>query len=449
MATNLTGKQQEALRSLVQLGRSWREEFYIVWFPPDEVSDVLDFNGDPPQISKGTIRALVKDGLLICEFEEKNRAQIVLTKESYQAVDSDFKIMEAPHMKRVFVSHAGKDIEIVNAFIDGLLVNALAIKPTDIFCTSADGLKIKSGKDWRAEIHKQLTEAKITFLIITPNYKESEMCLNEMGAAWVLSGETIPLIVEPIDYASVGVLQQVKQIEKLRDEKSLDRVKDIVQEILKIAPEEIKSDRWTAKKHEFLDKVARHLAVHPFEPSVTRDSFNELAARYGGLRDQIGYLAGENARLEKLNADLKSAITSKDVATIEKRHLDLSALDEFRLLCDKVNKLLKNFQPLVRGIIFADYSGKEIGVKIDNWDKSIDQAIASDFLKEDPLQPNWDTTKEMRLLYSALEELSTFINRHDANDIFIEAYENEFDAPLSLSNMSFWSDVLGLAIALE
>ena len=449
MTNNLTGKQQEALSALVQLGRSWREEFYIVWHDPDEISDILDFNGNPPQISRGNIRALVKEDLLIGEFVDSSQVHVVLTKKSYQAVDSNFKTAEVPQMKSVFISHASKDKEIVNAFIDELLVGALAVKVKDIFCTSTDGTKITSGEDWRNEIRENLKEAKITFLIVTPNYKESEICLNEMGAAWVLSGETIPLIVEPVDYVSVGVLQQVKQIERLQDEKSLDRVRDRVQDVLKISAGEIKSDRWTAKKHEFLDKLARHLTTNPFEPSVTRDSFNELTARYAGLRDQIGFFAGENARLEKLNAELKDAISSKEAAAIEKKHSDLSVLDEFKLLCENVGKLLKKFSPLVRGIIFADYSGKDISIKIDNWDKSIDQAIASDFLAEDPLQPNWNITKEMRLIYSALEELSKFIDRHDANDKFMEAYEKEFDAPVSLSNMDFWSEVLGLTIALE
>src|SRR5260221_4510442 len=192
MADNLTPKQQEALRFLVQLGRSWREEFYIVWHEPDEISDILNFDGDPPQISKGDIRALVHEDLLVCEFQGENKAQVILISKSYQAIDTDFKAAEVTQMKRVFISHASKDKEIVDAFIDDLLVNVLAIKITDVFCTSTDGTKILSGEDWRNQIQENLKGAKITFLIITPNYKESEICLNEMGAAWGLSGKTIP-----------------------------------------------------------------------------------------------------------------------------------------------------------------------------------------------------------------------------------------------------------------
>ena len=447
MTTNLTAKQQ-ALQELVGLGRSWREEFYIIWHTED-VNDIPDYDSDPPQISKGDIRALVKEDLLIGEFLDSNQVHIVLTQKSYQAVDSDFKIKEAPQMKNVFISHASKDKAIVDAFVDELLVGALAVQVKDIFCTSTDGTKITSGEDWRNEIRDNLKAAKITFLIVTQNYKESESCMNEMGAAWVLSGKTIPFIVEPVDYHSVGVLQDVRQIEKLQDEKSLDRIRDIVQDELKIPADHIKSDRWTEKKKVFLDKVVKHLATNPFEASLTRESFTELTTQYAKVRAAMDYFHGENSRLEQLNAELKSAVSQKEVAEIEKKHQDISSLDEFKLVCDKVSKLLKKFQPLVRGIIFADYSGKDIGIKIDNWDKSIDQAIASDFLTEDPLQPDWSTTKEMRSIYSALEELNAFIRKHETNDEFNETYEKEFDAPLSLSNMGFWSEVLGLNIALE
>ena len=40
--------------------------------------------------------------------------------------------------------------------------------------------------------------------LITPNYKESEVCLCEMGAAWVTSSKVFPFIVDPISYSDVG-----------------------------------------------------------------------------------------------------------------------------------------------------------------------------------------------------------------------------------------------------
>jgi nucleoside phosphorylase len=90
MYHNLTDKQKDDLKSLVQLGRSWLDEFVIIWHEPAGPSDILDFDGDPPQISRGNIEALARDGLLICRFRGSDRARVTLIAESYEAVDSDF-----------------------------------------------------------------------------------------------------------------------------------------------------------------------------------------------------------------------------------------------------------------------------------------------------------------------------------------------------------------------
>jgi len=116
--------------------------------------------------------------------------------------------------KTIFLSHSSKDKVISDYFIDDILVLGLSIKRKDIFCTSADGTKPESGEDWRESIKDALINSKIVILLITSNYKESEMCQNEMGAAWVCSNKTIPLILEPINYETVGVIQQTKQVVK-------------------------------------------------------------------------------------------------------------------------------------------------------------------------------------------------------------------------------------------
>src|SRR5260221_427880 len=81
--------------------------------------------------------------------------------------------------KTIFISHATKDKEIIDAFVDVILHGALSVPIDKIFCVSTDGTKIKSGADWRDSINKSLVSARVNFLIITPNYKKSEVCLNE------------------------------------------------------------------------------------------------------------------------------------------------------------------------------------------------------------------------------------------------------------------------------
>lgn len=185
--------------------------------------------------------------------------------------------------KNIFISHSSLDKKIVDCFIDDILIGALGFAISDIFSTSTEGAKIKSGNDWRDEIKDNILNAKVIVLIVTSNYKSSEMCLNEMGAAWTTSNKVITLIVEPINFKSVGILQEINQVEKLNDEKSLDRIKDEMQNIFNIPSEKLKSDRWTCKKEEFLDKIESYVESNPFPLPISIDVVEDLKKKYDEL----------------------------------------------------------------------------------------------------------------------------------------------------------------------
>jgi hypothetical protein len=85
---NLTDKQKNALRDLSRLGQDWREQFYIIWHDAVEMSDILDYNGNPPQISKGDIRALERERLIICKFISDNKAHVTISRKTYIAASS-------------------------------------------------------------------------------------------------------------------------------------------------------------------------------------------------------------------------------------------------------------------------------------------------------------------------------------------------------------------------
>jgi hypothetical protein len=101
MSYNLTTRQKEAAKSLIHLGRTWREEFCIIWYDTDEISDILDYDLTPPQVSRVDIRALERVGLLICDFLSDSKVRVTLTSKAYEAVDSDF---ETPGVSRNTVS---------------------------------------------------------------------------------------------------------------------------------------------------------------------------------------------------------------------------------------------------------------------------------------------------------------------------------------------------------
>jgi len=350
--------------------------------------------------------------------------------------------------KKIFISHSSKDRPIIESFIDDILVGALAIKLNDIFCTTTDGTKIKSGDDWRNSIKEHLVNSEITFLIITPYYKESEVCQNEMGASWISSAKVIPLIVQPINYSTVGIIQEPKQLEILQDEKSLDRIKDIVQNIFNIPPEEIKSDRWTAKKIEFLTKIEQYIENFPFTKPLDRQEFNNVIEKNNKLQITLKSVIAEKCKLDDYCEELKKAKDRIEIKEINKKLNYSNLFDEFGGLCKNVENLLNSFDGIINGIIFKSFSNKDITIQWEGWKTQLDNAISRDYITEE-LDADWDTTKEMKEVYAALMEVDKIISAGETDVSFLDEYESEFDAPLKLSNITFWEECFKINVFID
>lgn len=113
---------------------------------------------------------------------------------------------------KIFISHSVKDADIVTEFTEGILQIGLSVNVSEqVFNISIEDAGIKTGEDFKERIKKELNTAKAVIQIITENYKKSEACLNEMGAAWILNIPVIPFILEPISYNTVGFIHNTNQ----------------------------------------------------------------------------------------------------------------------------------------------------------------------------------------------------------------------------------------------
>lgn len=117
-----------------------------------------------------------------------------------------------PTKNKIFISHSSKDIKLVSSFVDNILKLCIGLNDSDIFCTSIEEMGIRSGQNFREAIKTELINSKVIIQIITANYKESEVCMNEMGAAWVLNKNVVPFILSPINFTNVGFIQSSNQL---------------------------------------------------------------------------------------------------------------------------------------------------------------------------------------------------------------------------------------------
>lgn len=150
---------------------------------------------------------------------------------------------------KIFISHASMDKNVISPFIDKILTLGCKIEEKDIYCTSIDGLGIKTGDDFREHIKESLKLSDFVLLMVSQNYKLSEVCLNEMGAAWALEKRVIPIVIDDINFNEMGVLYQVKQGMKIKDDARLDELHEELRDFYGIK-QDMKT--WNRHKREFI-----------------------------------------------------------------------------------------------------------------------------------------------------------------------------------------------------
>ena len=155
--------------------------------------------------------------------------------------------------KKIFISHSSKDKECVDSFVT-LLTRGAGLSQDDIFCTSIDGMKITNGEDIRKHIQANVNHADYAILLISKNYKESEICLNEMGAVWAIDKKVKAYVFPDLQVESVGWLINNNAAEKLNDETALSSLYEELQQFYKLP---MSFPRWTAQAKVFCGKFGQ------------------------------------------------------------------------------------------------------------------------------------------------------------------------------------------------
>jgi hypothetical protein len=69
-------------------------------------------------------------------------------------------------MKSLFISHAVRDKELVDALIE-LFEGGIGFKKEAIFCSSSEGQGIPNGEDFGPYMRKRLQQASVVVAIVT------------------------------------------------------------------------------------------------------------------------------------------------------------------------------------------------------------------------------------------------------------------------------------------
>lgn len=108
----------------------------------------------------------------------------------------------------IFISHSSNDETIITSFYENILRLGLNILKDQIFYSSHPSTGISTGEDIPDAIKTALNKMTIFIQYISNDYKASEICLNEMGAAFVKleKNKIITLKAPNLTFNDVGFL---------------------------------------------------------------------------------------------------------------------------------------------------------------------------------------------------------------------------------------------------
>lgn len=110
--------------------------------------------------------------------------------------------------EKIFISHSSKDIDIVKSFVENVLKLGLDVPADRIFCSSMEGHGVRSGQYIPDRLKDEVNLSCLALLFVSKNYKSSEVCLNEVGAAWATlpKDNIIPLLLPDTNFSELGFL---------------------------------------------------------------------------------------------------------------------------------------------------------------------------------------------------------------------------------------------------
>lgn len=158
--------------------------------------------------------------------------------------------LELTKDKKVFISHSSNDKDIVEKFVDHILQLGIGIKDDDIFCTSIENMGVKNGEDIRRHIQTNIRNADYAFLLISKNYKASEICINEMGAVWAYDANVRLYLLPDVDFDKIGWLCDTRKANMINSSIALDALHKEVIEYFGLPD---KGTEWSRQREVFLE----------------------------------------------------------------------------------------------------------------------------------------------------------------------------------------------------
>lgn len=188
------------------------------------------------EVSSGrsTLSAIIEAESLTSQVQkEKTDCPIV--------IESEMNAKRVQTVK-VFISHSSADKAIIDSFVDNVLIMGLGLSKNEIAYTSNEVYGVAPGDDISKYIKDNIEASEIVLLMISDNYKQSEVCLNEMGAAWALEKNFVSVLLPDTGYDKLGWLTNLQKAIRINQK---DQIISLCQKIVSLIKTVTIQDRLT------------------------------------------------------------------------------------------------------------------------------------------------------------------------------------------------------------
>lgn len=163
-------------------------------------------------------------------------------------------IDKANGSKKIFISHSSNDKPIVSDFVDHILRLGIGINANDIFCTSIEEMTMNNGEDIRKHIKDNIHSADFSLLMISDNYKNSEVCQNELGAVWAVDNNVRYFMLPNTTFDKIGWLGSPNKAEEISNRVYLDKLQHELQEYYCLGD----NSSWSRERESFIESIRKY-----------------------------------------------------------------------------------------------------------------------------------------------------------------------------------------------
>lgn len=202
---------------------------------------------------------------------------------------------------KLFISHSSKDEVIVNAFVR--FMRGIGIDERNIISSTTAGTQIKTGAPLYESLRNILNDENVfVIFLLSENFYNSTVCLNEMGAVWIKQIRCQYIILPGFSFDKVhGVITEMNLVGislapiNTMTKARFSDFKDTIEGLFHI---QISSNLWERERDSFFGEVETYKAMRntnsslggiiQYNPGIFKVNMNEVEGLCIGAFDHEG-----------------------------------------------------------------------------------------------------------------------------------------------------------------